>query len=328
MIDFLRMNRFQIIAVSAAVICVVLLVVLLFVPPDARDTSREEITIAPGQGLSSIAAMLSDAGLIRNRFLFMAYARAAGVESRLQAGTYRLSRSFSIPRVTMMLARGLAELSDVEVVIPEGSNLWEVDKRLTDAGLISEGEFAGAYLHKEGYLFPDTYRFAQEAKLEDILSKIEDTYARKVAIRSDIGSGIDVIIASMLEKEAKRSEDMAIISGIIRERLRRAMLLQIDATVAYGWCLKEFEFRPSRDCDVTRAPIAAEIAIDGPYNTYRRAGLPEGAISNPGITALRAAANPRKTDYLYYLSTRDGSEIIYAKTLAEHQRNRARYLGL
>ncbi len=319
------------IAVSAAVICAVLLGGWLFVPPDARDTSLVEITIAPGQSLSSIAAMLSDAGLVRSRLLFMGYARAVGAESRLQAGTYRLSRSFSIPRVTMILAEGLAESSDVEVVVTEGSNLWEVDKRLAEAGLISEGGLARAYPHKEGHLFPDTYRFAKGETLEGIVNLMETTFMEKAAVRlpaGQAGSDIQIIVASLLEKEAKEEEDMKIVAGIIEKRLQRGMPLQIDASVAYGWCVKEFQRLPARDCDVTRAPIATEIAIDGPYNTYRRTGLPQGAVSNPGMTALRAAANPQKTDYLYYLSTKDGSKIIYAKTLAEHQRNRAKYLGL
>src|SRR3989344_4597733 len=113
------MSRSQMIAVSAAVICVVLIGGLLFVPLDARGTSAEDITVSPGQSLSFIATMLSDAGLIRSRFLFMAFARATGVESRLQAGTYHFSRSLSIVRVTKMLAQGLAEPSDIQVVITE-----------------------------------------------------------------------------------------------------------------------------------------------------------------------------------------------------------------
>jgi UPF0755 protein len=130
----------------------------------------------------------------------------------------------------------------------------------------------------------------------------------------------------MLEKEAKTSHDMALVAGIIYKRMEIGMLLQIDATVAYGWCLRSAGL--GRDCDVTQAPIALELGIDGPYNTYLRAGLPAGPISNPGIQALEAAANPSTSDYLFYLSTRDGSRIIYAETHEEHLQNRREHLGV
>lgn len=327
MIDFLLLNRYQLAAVALTIVFSLVVAFGLLMPPDLGDTTPVPFAVESGEGLAAIAQSLSDAGLIRSRFLFMLYVRANGDESRLQAGTYQFSRAQPLVGIARAIARGLADL-DITVVIPEGSNLWEVDKRLADAGLITEGEFARAYLHKEGRLFPDTYRFAKEAALEDIFSKIEENDTKKVGVRSDIGGIRGVIIASLLEKEAKQPEDMAIIAGIIEKRLELGMPLQVDASVAYGWCLKEFQRRPSRDCDVTRAPIAAEISIDGPYNTYRRTGLPRGPVSNPGLVALQAAANPKESSYLFYLSSRDGGEIVYAETLAEHERNRAKYLGL
>ena len=121
---------------------------------------------------------------------------------------------------------------------------------------------------------------------------------------------------------------MALVSGIIQKRLQLKMPLQIDATVAYGWCLRRWlPMSNNRTCDVTQAPIATELKVDGPYNTYARVGLPPAPISNPGLQALEAAAHPKTSSYLYYLSTRDGSQIIYAKTAAEQQANRAKYLG-
>ena len=81
-------------------------------------------------------------------------------------------------------------------------------------------------------------------------------------------------------------------------------------------------------CDVSQVPVGAEIKIDGPYNTYTRAGLPPAPIANPGIITIQAALNPAKSDYLYYLSTRDGSRIIFSKTAAEHAANRRKYLGI
>jgi UPF0755 protein len=137
--------------------------------------------------------------------------------------------------------------------------------------------------------------------------------------------------ASILEKEARREEDMRLVAGVIENRLDRGMLLQIDATVSYGACLRKFQsliVSKLKDCDVSQIPVGAEIRIDGPYNTYTRKGLPPGSIANPGIKAIQAVLNPTKSDYLYYLSIRDGSQMIFSKTAAEHAANRRKYLGI
>ena len=135
--------------------------------------------------------------------------------------------------------------------------------------------------------------------------------------------------ASILEKEARSEEDMRLVAGIIRNRLAKKMPLQIDATVSYGACLRRFvagNFK--KDCDVTQMPVGAEIRIDSEYNSYMRSGLPVGPIANPGITAIQAVLNPQSSDYFYYLSTRDGSQMIYSKTATEHAANRRKYLGI
>jgi len=120
-----------------------------------------------------------------------------------------------------------------------------------------------------------------------------------------------------------------LVAGIIRNRLARKMPLQIDATVAYGACLRRFIVgNYKKDCDVSQIGVGAEIRIDSGYNSYMRLGLPVGPIANPGITAIQAVLNPQKSDYLYYLSTRDGSQMIFSKTAAEHAANRRKYLGI
>ena len=107
------------------------------------------------------------------------------------------------------------------------------------------------------------------------------------------------------------------------------MPLQIDATVIYGACRRKMaEIKFTKNCEVTFQGPAIEIKIDGPYNTYTRKGLPPGPISNPGLKAIEAALNPTASNYLYYLSTRDGSQMIYSKTAGEHVANRRKYLGI
>ncbi|MEK7138826.1 MAG: endolytic transglycosylase MltG, partial [Patescibacteria group bacterium] len=255
----------------------------------------------------------------------------------LKAGRYIFKPGDNLLTVVHLIASGLAESEDILVTIPEGFNIWEIDQKFNQVGLIGKGGISRNFIHKEGHLFPDTYRFKKGTNPEGIVSKMEENYFKKGGTRSDEV----IIIASLLEKEAKTKEDMELVAGIIYKRLKLGIPLQVDASVSYGWCLRNFEIsvyplrsrlsEASRNigyCDVAQAPLALEIKIDGPYNTYIRLGLPPGAISNPGFVALEAAQNPKSSDYLYYLSTRDGNQIIYSKTASEHSANRNKYLGI
>jgi len=318
----LKNIRLTIIAISAVMMVFGVCLYGIYVP--VGDASAEPVTVSirPGYGVSRIASSLKDAGLIRSTWLFVAYVLAAGQEKDLQAGTYVLSPNSSLAALAETIAQGKAEPTDITVTIKEGMNVWEIDDALAEAKLIGrQGAFATKYRSSEGMLFPETYRFAPDASITDIGTRLLKTFLE----RSGRPSPEQVIKASILEKEAKTKEDMRMVAGIIERRLREGIALQIDASVAYGWCLRTIV--KGSDCDVTQAPIASEIKVDGPYNTYTRRGLPEGPISNPGRIALWAAANPLPSDFLYYLSTRDGSQIIYSKTLQEHLLNRRKYLG-
>lgn len=316
------LKHYQIVAITLAAILLCALVFVLAAPPDAGDTTAITITVKEGQGLKSIAGLLKENGLIRSRTVFIAYTVLAGQQSHLKAGKYILSRSKNIPQVAYILSQGLAESEDIELVVPEGLNLWELDELLTAKFNVPRGTFLTGNRYKEGRFFPDTYRLPKDAILADAVQRMISEYSKRTAGYDETA----LRIASILEKEAKTAEDMSLVSGIIRKRMEMRIPLQLDATVAYGWCLRVKGL--TRPCDVTQAPIATELKEDGPYNTYTRTGLPAGPISNPGLKALDAAAHPKTSDYLYYLSTRDGSQLIYAKTPAEHAANRRKYLGL
>lgn len=290
----------------------------------ARDADAQpvEITIPEGTGAAAVARILAREDIVRHWLGFSIYATVTGRATSLQAGRYQLCACQSVPELVDAIASGKALSDDIQVTIPEGSNIWELDRILLRQDLLPlAGEFSRAYYHDEGSLFPDTYRIPKGATVIDIAERMRAEFAE----RADAYTLEQIILASLLEKEAKSADDMALVAGIMYRRLEMGMALQIDATVAYGWCVKTFGFQ--KFCDVTQAPIAKEIKIDGPYNTYTRTGLPAGAISNPGLQALQAVAHPKDSSYLYYLSTRDGSQIIYSKTHEEHLRNRAKYLG-
>ncbi|MEK7589580.1 MAG: endolytic transglycosylase MltG [Patescibacteria group bacterium] len=321
----LQIKRSHIIAIAVAIMCLSVVMLGTWLPAQRKDNEIREIIIERGQNLQSIADDLKSQQLIRSKYLFIFYVTARGQESQLQAGRYHLTRSMNILQIAYRLVNGLAESDDLKVVITEGSNIWEIDEKIVEAGLAREGEFARLYYPREGKLFPDTYRFKKDTVLKEVGNKFADTYAKK----SGNPNIYTLITASLLEKEAKKPEDMAMVADIIERRLGLGMLLQMDASVGYGWCLRtSLAQNFARRCDVTQAPIATEIRRDGEFNLYMRHGLPPRPISNPGTVAINAARNPIKNEYLFYLSTRDGSELIFAKTLQEHERNRRKYLGL
>ena len=296
----------------------------------------KEIVIKEGEGAYAIADILKNKGVIENKFVFIAYTFVTGNEKKLQAGRYLFKPGITIPGIINAISSGLAEPDDLIVTIPEGFNVWEIDKRLAGLGLIVEGEFAKKYQPQEGEFFPDTYRFNKEGETVDtIAEKMKNHLNLKFKELSLIFSSLvlrDTLTrASILEKEARREEDMRLVAGVIRNRLAQKMPLEIDATVSYGACLRDLQVRlvnKYKYCDVSQIGVGAEIRIDSPYNSYKRSGLPPGPIANPGITAIQAVLNPKQSDYFYYLSTRDGSQMIFSKTGAEHSANRRKYLGI
>jgi UPF0755 protein len=192
------------------------------------------------------------------------------------------------------------------------------------AYLEKEGLYAGEEKKllegKEGYLFPDTYYVFADAKIEDLIQKIQENFDRRLSqeLRAEIkhqGKTLDDVlkVASIIEAEVPHSQDRPIISDIIWKRLRVGMALQSDATLNYATGGKHTTL------------TAEELKIDSPYNSYKYKGLPPTPIGNPGLSAIRAAIYPQKTDYWYWLSTPAG-ETIFSRNLAEHNRAKAKYL--
>lgn len=204
--------------------------------------------------------------------------------------------------------------ADVRVTIPEGTNLADIERIINGAGVTLQDRLLTAEnLVLEGTLFPDTYRFDRKSSAVDII----------VRMRKDTQDRRTLIIASLLEREVRTESDMRIVAGIIEKRLKAGMALQIDASVAYGVCLPKFT--AGIYCDVSKTNLVDNLKRDTAYNTYTRAGLPAGPISNPGLKALRAAGNPQASDYWYYLSASDGT-TIFSKTLDEHNAAKRKYL--
>ena len=315
----------------------------IYIPVKVGNTPVKVI-IEPGQNSKVIAGILKEKGIIRSKLAFEAYVKLTGEGGGLKAGRYNFSGRLDIPDVVFILSNGLSESEDIRLLVSEGFNVWEIDRRLVNFGLIKEGDFSSKYYQDEGYMFPDTYRLNQLAatssyEITEILrERMADNFKEKTDelfknLTKDEQKKI-IIIASILEKEARAEKDMKLVSGIIYNRLEKGMLLQIDATVGYGACYRQFHSQVqdpgsrTQNCDVTLQGMAREIRIDGPYNSYIRSGLPPAPISSPGSRSINAALNPTKSNYYYYLSSRDGSQMIFSKTSSEHAANRLKYLGI
>lgn len=314
-----------ILGISTLATVVFAVMVFVFVPasfPSKSYAPDVNFRIEKGESLNTIAQSLYSAGLVRSEFLFKVYAIATNQSKNLKAGLYRLSGEMSISDLTRIFSQGLYQSEDIVVTIPEGSNIADIDVIFSVAKLAAAGEFLnGSTIRNEGFLFPDSYRFALGAKKDDIIEKLRENFNRKTKHKY---SKYEVIIASILEKEVKTPEDMRVVAGVILRRLSLNRPLEIDATATYGYCF--LRFVKGERCDVSKISVIDAIALATPYNTYKIGGLPPEPISNPGLVAMEAAHNPQATDYLYYLSTKDG-RTIFSKTAIEHIAARKKYLG-
>lgn len=312
---------------------------LLYRPgPSAQTTPGVPVTIRIEQGSStaSIAETLAAAGVIDNALLFRWNARQAGVDGTLKAGEYEMTTGMTFEQVIEQLVAGPA-IKYVDVPVPEGFTAVQVAERIAERtglsrdellALVRNGasEFApehpyleGAYGSSlEGYLFPATYRVQEGATARDVIEMMLDEFDRRVA-QLDLSfaesRGLDlndvVIIASILERESRLAEEFPLVSSVIYNRLAKPMRLQLCATVLYTL--------PGDKQSLTNDDLKHE----SPYNTYLHDGLPVGPISNPGMRALEAAANPPQTKYLYYVLTGEDGSQTFTETYAEFLRAKA-----
>lgn len=303
------------------------------VPP---TTANAVVFVAPGSGRARVAARLTRAGVVREPVLFLAWALAHPQE-RIRAGTFRFSGPQPIPAVLDTLARGPE--ADVQLVVPEGFNRFDIARELERKHLASAADFLAATadptlvrgldpaaVSLEGYLFPDTYVVAPGTPATAIAAMMVARFRRQVAVAlapawpPRLGPYSDeqtaamhawVTMGSLIEKETAVPAERPVIAGVFMNRLARNVRLQCDPTVIYAALLAGDYQGTIRSVDLRRA---------SPYNTYRQDGLPPGPIANPGMAALRAAMHPATTPYLYFVSN-DAGGHRFAATLAEQQRN-------
>ncbi len=289
--------------------------------------------INSGETARKIAQNLEKKGLIKNDLYFLIYLKtfksADNKISTIKAGKYLLSPSLNISQITEKLINGLIISSEIKITIPEGYNIFQVADLLKEKKLIIESkDFINASINLEGYLFPDTYQIKEDASIKSIVKKMLDNFQNKVGNLLPASRNlVDIItIASLLEKEVISDYDRQVVAGIIEKRIKIGMPLQIDATILYAQALNGYEDGYKTNIKNNHNPVSAQdTEIDSPYNTYKYKELPPGPICNPGINTIKAALDPIKTDYWYYLNTKEG-RTIFSKTYEEHLTNKQKYL--
>lgn len=304
------------------------------IAPVNESSQEVEIVVIPkGWGIDQIALALKEKGLIKNIPAFKLMIIKKGLKTKLQAGDFRLSPSMALEEICQTLTHGTL---DVWVTIPEGLRKEEIAKKINQAFHEYQAQFeADEFLQQtddlEGYLFPDTYLIPKDASVSAIVSILTDTFEQKylsLKPKSELSKKQIIILASLLEREAKKNKDKELIAGILLKRLNQDWPLQIDASLQYLKANLQFASSNSKFDQLNWWPkVTPEDLqqLESPYNTYLNKGLPPAPICNPGLNSLRAALNPQESEYWFYISDKKG-QIHFAETLQKQEENIEKFL--
>ncbi len=290
------------------------------------------VMVPKGVSLTRMAKIFSDQGLIEYPRLFVKVGQLYGYSSSLKYGEYEIQPKDSYHDLLDKIVSG--DTFKYNVTFPEGDHIYDYANNLQDSGLVGREIFLKLVKDRElirellgeevdsleGYLFPDTYSFSKADSPRMIVSTMVKKF-KEVISRIQFGStGMSrhelVTLASIVEKETGAAFERPVISSVFHNRLKKRMRLQTDPTIIYGIMHETGnEIQNIKKSDITK-PTA--------YNTYVIKGLPPGPIGNPGAEALAAAANPKKTDFLYFVSQNDGTHI-FTKSYKEHLRAVKKY---
>jgi UPF0755 protein len=281
-------------------------------------TAAVDIVIDRGASFGAVVAELEHRGVLAHPLAFRVLARMRGTESDVKAGEYLFDPHQSSDEILQRIVGG--EQSAVWITIPEGFTAEQIAQAFAAHDISSEQQLTAAFRGHEGFLFPSTYLVPVGLSATGVERMLSTQFARELprdaaARAKALGYSIPqiVTIASLIEREAKSDDERGLMAGVYYNRLKRGMPLQVDASIEYAL--------PEHHTVIT----GRDLAIDSPYNTYRHTGLPPTPIANPGKPSLDAAFHPVASDYLYYVYKGDGHHA-FAKTLAEHDANVARYL--
>ena len=301
-------------------LCVLVLIAGIFsylkinTRPVSADKTNIMFVVNSGDSLVNISQELKKDSLIRNKYSFLFYAYGLGLNSKIQAGTFRLSPSLSTEEIIIKLSKG--GVSDYWLKIIEGTRLEEINPLLPNKLPLNT---------KEGYLFPDSYLIPQYFTIDQTLEVIKENFDQKFseakvgATNTKLTDQEILIFASIIEREARTLKSKQEVAGVLLNRLEIGMALQVDASIQYA---RDTKIKPKEYWQPIKP---ADLSIVSPFNTYKTPGLPPAPICNPGYNSLYAAFHPIESNYLYYITGHDNL-MHYATTLDEHNSNIAKYL--
>lgn len=293
------------------------------------------LEIPRGMSASDIVRLLAEKNVIGGRYAALAYIFYSGNRQKLQAGEYLFDRPMQVPEVVDKLLRGEVYLH--RFTVPEGLTVDQIAQKWQEQGFGKTEEFISAATSAidivrdlddkaasvEGYLFPETYSFPSRTTAREVVEamigrfrQMADRLREAVPASSwPLSLHDTVVLASLIESEAAHMEERPVIASVYLNRLKRRIRLQCDPTVIYAL----------QQAAKYRGPLTlADLKFKSPYNTYLNAGLPPGAIANPGYPSLLAAIQPAATKYLYFVRTVE-SRHTFSETLAAHNRAVAAY---
>jgi UPF0755 protein len=280
------------------------------------------VLIERGNGVGEIANKLHLEGVISQPVLFKVAARFS---ESLKAGEYQFPAQISMAEVVHMMEEG--DVFDRKITIPEGLTSYQIVK-LLNAREDLNGEVNK--IPQEGSLLPDTYHFVSGESGKDKITQMQSAMTKVIdELWEDRIKDLPfktkreaIILASIVEKETGVAKERARVAGVFINRLKRGIALQTDPTVIYA--ITKGKMKDGGKGPLGRRLLRKDLKINSPYNTYKNAGLPPGPIANPGYAAIKATLNPEKHDYIFFVADGTGGHA-FAKTLAEHNRNVAKW---
>ncbi|PYY25597.1 endolytic transglycosylase MltG [Paenibacillus illinoisensis] len=312
--------------------------------PVAASADPVVFEIKSGSGTSQIADQLEQEGLIRSGLAFKGYLKWKKQGSSFMAGTYSMNPGVSYDEIISKLNSGEVVPEEMmKFTIPEGYTVLQMADKLSAEGVVDREEFIKLANDPssfdvdiikdipvdeelryvlEGYLFPETYELKKGSSTHDVMQRMLEEFQTKINTISDLESKLKarnlslhelLTIASLVEREVVVDEERALVAGVIDNRIKQDMKLEIDATVQYL-------------LDKPKARLLfKDLKVKSPYNSYLNKGLPPGPIASPSLESIEAALAPEASDYLFYVTKKDGSSgHLFAKTYKEHQQNIAK----
>ena len=295
------------------------LIAYSFLPPRDFPTNKI-VTIKKNMPLGVTAEDLKEKKFVRSTVAFKLCVVMYGGDKKVGAGDYLFDKPFGACTLASRITKSMTGIPAYRAIVPEGMTNKEIAALLeADLPKFDSDFFMDHARSLEGYLFPDTYFFELNYTALDVERVMKENFDQKLEpLTESINKSKHplrdiVVMASILEKEARTPEDMALVSGVLWKRIARGMPLQVDASLFY--------LLGKTSSELTQADLQVKSA----YNTYRNKGLPAGPIGNPGLVAIQAAITPTESPYLYYLSDKEGA-MHYARTFEEHKANKEKYL--